>query len=115
MDGLTIDKVRDHDSDRDHDLKHAGNPATSVFWGAFGYIRRCNGGYSADANARYDASAVDVADATTTPGHRSQDLRESVGKFTVRASKLTAPTQNRTVKPTRVRLRPTKAARHERG
>jgi hypothetical protein len=79
--GLTIEKVRDHDASRHHDLKHARDPPTNIFGRTFGHISRCDGRYAANADARYDAPTIDVADPAATTSYRGEDLRESVLKI----------------------------------
>ena len=76
--GLTIDKVRDHDASRHHDLKQARDPPTNVFGRTFGHISRCDSRYAANTDARYDAPAIDVADPAATSSYRGKDLRETV-------------------------------------
>ena len=76
--GLTIDKVRYHDAGGHHDLKQARDPPTNFFGRTFGHISGCDGRYAANAEARYDAPAIDVADPVATACYRGKDLRESV-------------------------------------
>ena len=57
--GRTVDEVREHNADGDHDLEHARDAAPDVFGTALRHERGRDGGDRADAQPRDDPPRVD--------------------------------------------------------
>ena len=70
----TVDEVRDHDTEGDHDLEQAGDAPADVLGRTLGHERGRDGGNGADAYTGDDAPCVDVPDAARAPGDGLQDL-----------------------------------------
>lgn len=79
--GRTVDEVREHDADGDHDLEETSDAATDVLRRTLGDIGGCDGRNGTDTDARNDTAAIDVAQpAATNAGNGLEDGTQSEDK-----------------------------------
>ena len=74
---LTIDEVRDHNTNSDHDLEHAGDTSTNVFGRALGHICGSHSGNATNTETGNNTTSVDERKTMFgTASHGCEDLAE---------------------------------------
>ena len=71
----TVNEVRDHDTNGDHNLEQASDTTTDFLGTALGYIGGSDSGDRTDADTGDDTASIDVAKATRATRYRLQDLQ----------------------------------------
>ena len=88
---LTVDEVRNHDADGDHDLEETGDAPPDLLGAALRDVRGRDGRNGPNAETRDDAPRVDVAQAARAASDGLQNLRS----FEMRSDSTLTLTQER--------------------